>query len=164
VHIDITNLPDRADHGRRAMGKTTVIRSLDHCNRRFSGAVDHVNRVLALKLQPLAIVNRRAAGYVSGGIQLKRLSAIRRLAGGDVRRHETRIGQHGRSRSIVRVKSDCDIDVAAAVATERGRRLLRKRIRLTAIDRIAHVRIVGRAAGAQIEIPEIHARRHAANC
>ena len=54
-------------------------------------------------------------------------------------------------------------DVAAAIPAHRGGLAVGERIRLPAVDRVAHVRIVGRARRVQVEVPEVHAGRHAAD-
>ncbi len=64
MHVDVAGLADRANHRRWSIGETTIIWALDQRDGRRDGAVKQVNGVHAVKLQPLSIVNRNAAGGV----------------------------------------------------------------------------------------------------
>src|SRR5262249_4940298 len=81
----------------------------------------------------------------------------------DVSGDQTRVGQNRWQVWIITVKAYCEIDVAASISPNRSCDLLGKRIRLTAVNRITHVRIVSGTAGTQIEVPEIDPGRHTAN-
>ncbi len=130
------------------------------------GAIEQVDGVGSVKGEPLPVVDRHAAGDVPGRVLHESDAPIGRALSRDVGQDQAGRGEGGRV--VVRAgdrigQADRDVDVAAAIPADCGGLAVGEGVRLPPIDRVAHVRIVGRARRAQVEVPEVHARRHAAD-
>lgn len=126
-------------------------------------AIEHVNDVSAEEFVPLAIITRGPTGQVTRGIEVPCLPLVGRITPRDIGGHEARKGDQRRLAGRGFGKAHRKIVITAAICADHGRLVLRERIGLPAIDRVALKRIVGRAVWTQIEVPDVDARGHAAN-
>src|SRR6185369_3396908 len=76
MHVDVARLPDRPDDGCWAISESSVVGTLDHRDRRRDRAIQHVHRILAVKLEPLPIVNGNTACRIARWIQLESFAAV----------------------------------------------------------------------------------------
>ncbi len=81
MHVEIPNRANCPDDGGWSISEATVVGTLDHRDGWGNRAVEQVNRILSVKLQPLAIVNWDTACNISQRIELERFATVCRFAG-----------------------------------------------------------------------------------
>ena len=163
MDVDRSDLPDSSSRFCRAVCQAAIIGTLDHCHSRLERPIQQVNLIFPIEFLPLAVITRSTAGGVAEWIILECNSFIRRTLCRNIRRDKAGSRECRRIICCKRCrvwKSDREINITAAVRTYGSRIFFRKRIRLPAIYRVTHKRIVRRTGRLEIEVPQVDARRN----